>query len=59
MARPMTPAEKARFKGYFPGLNVNAVVVTDKATSVYNCISWTVGITNRWLWPGKHRPADR
>jgi hypothetical protein len=19
---------------------------------VYNCISWTVGVTNRWLWPG-------
>jgi hypothetical protein len=52
MARPMTAAEKHRFKGLFPNLNVNAAVVTDNATSVYNCISWTVGITNRWLWPG-------
>jgi hypothetical protein len=52
MARPMTPAERARFQGYFPNLNVNAAVVTDNATRVYNCISWTVGVTNRWLWPG-------
>jgi hypothetical protein len=21
-------------------------------STVYNCISWTVGVTNRWLWPG-------
>ena len=52
MARQMTPAEKIRFKGYFPGLNVNAAVVTDNATPAYNCIAWTVGVTNRWLWPG-------
>lgn len=52
MARPMTAAEKTRFKGYFPGLDVNRAVVTDNPSSVYNCISWTVGVTNRWLWPG-------
>ena len=52
MARAMTPAEKARFQRYFPGLNVNAAVVTGEATNAYNCISWTVGVTNRWIWPG-------
>ena len=52
MTRPMSPAEKTKFHGYFPGLNVNAAIVTGEATSVYNCISWTVGVTNRWLWPG-------
>jgi len=52
MARPMTAAEKARFKGYFPGLDVDRAVVTDGPSTVYNCISWTVGVTNRWLWPG-------
>ncbi|MBY0514415.1 MAG: hypothetical protein K2P78_10940 [Gemmataceae bacterium] len=52
MARPMTAAEKTRFKGYFPSLDVNKAVVTDGPSSVYNCISWTVGVTNRWLWPG-------
>ena len=52
MARPMTPAEKQRFRGYFPNLDVNRAVVTGGVSTVYNCISWTVGITNRWLWPG-------
>ncbi|MGH7172377.1 MAG: DUF7689 domain-containing protein [Gemmataceae bacterium] len=52
MARAMTPAEQQRFHGYFPNLNVTQAVVTDNATSAYNCIAWTVGITNRWLWPG-------
>jgi hypothetical protein len=48
----MTPAEKQRFKGYFPSLNVDAAVVTAESTNVYNCISWTIGVTNLWLWPG-------
>ena len=52
MTRFMTPAEQTRFRGYFSGLNVNAAVVTGEATGVYNCISWTVGVVNRWIWPG-------
>lgn len=52
MARAMTPAEQQRFRGYFPNLNVTQAIVTDNATKAYNCIAWTVGITNRWLWPG-------
>ena len=35
MARPMTPAEKARFKGYFPSLDVNKAVVTDGPSAAY------------------------
>jgi hypothetical protein len=52
MARPMTVAEKARFKSFFPALDVNKAVVTDGPSMAYNCIAWTVGITNRWIWPG-------
>jgi hypothetical protein len=52
MVRQMTPAEKQRFRGYFPSLDVNRAVVTGEVSTVYNCISWTVGVTNRWLWPG-------
>src|SRR5713101_2181766 len=52
MARSMTPAEKQRFRGYFPSLNVDAAVVTGETSQVYNCISWTVDVTDRWLWPG-------
>ncbi len=52
MARPMTAAEKQRFRGYFPSLNVDQAVVTGEVSTVYNCISWTVGVPDRWLWPG-------
>ena len=52
MGRPMTPAEQARFKGYFPRLNVHRAVVTDEATPRYNCIAWTIGVTTAWIWPG-------
>jgi hypothetical protein len=52
MPRQMTAAEKQRFRGYFPNLDVNHAVVTGEVSTVYNCISWTVGVTNRWLWPG-------
>jgi hypothetical protein len=52
MARAMTPAEQQRFRRFFPNLNVAQAVVTDNMTPAYNCIAWTVGITNRWLWPG-------
>ncbi len=52
MARAMAPAEKQRFRGYFPNLNVDQAVVTDDADPAYNCIAWTVGITTRWIWPG-------
>jgi hypothetical protein len=53
MARPMTPVEKQRFRNYFPNLNVDQAVVTGDVSTVYNCISWTVGLTDRWLWPGR------
>lgn len=52
MARPMTVAEKQRFRSHFPLLDVDKAVVTGELSAVYNCISWTVGLTDRWLWPG-------
>lgn len=52
MPRPMTPAEQQRFQGYFPNLDVNQAVVTGNASWVYNCIAWTVGFSDRWIWPG-------
>lgn len=54
MARPMTPAEKAQYQGWFPQLDVNAAVVTGENDPAYNCISWTVGVTNAWHWPGSN-----
>jgi hypothetical protein len=52
MARQMTLAEKQRFRGFFPSLNVDQAVVSGEISTVYNCIAWTVGFTDRWLWPG-------
>lgn len=52
MARSMTPTEKTTYKGLFPKLDVDAAVVTDGDTPVYNCLAWTLGITDRWIWPG-------
>ena len=54
MARNMTSAEKKRFKKYFPNLDVNKAKVSGAATTKYNCIAWTVGVTNRWIWPGSN-----
>jgi len=53
MARPMTSAEKQRFRGFFPNLDIDQAIVTGEVSSAYNCISWTVGFTDRWLWPGR------
>lgn len=52
MARLLNTSEKQRFQRLFPNLDVDKAVVTGEASPVYNCISWTVGITDRWLWPG-------
>jgi hypothetical protein len=48
----MTSAEKQRFRGLFPNLNVDRAVVSGEVSTVYNCIAWTVGFVDRWLWPG-------
>jgi hypothetical protein len=48
----MNASEKQRFRGYFPSLDVNWAVVTGEISSVYTCLSWTLGHTDRWLWPG-------
>lgn len=57
MPRNMTNPEKQRFLGYFPPMDVdNQPRVTGEATPLgtlprYNCIAWSVGITNRWINP--------
>ena len=50
--RRMTADEKLAAQQLYPNLNVNAVWVIGEATPKYNCIAWTVGITDRWVWPG-------
>jgi hypothetical protein len=52
MPRPLTAAEKPIFLSAFPLLDVDFTIVTDEPSTAYNCISWTVGVTNFWHWPG-------
>ncbi|MGB3006291.1 MAG: hypothetical protein WBC06_07270 [Chitinophagaceae bacterium] len=52
LPRKLTAAEKLIFSNDFPLLDVDLTIVTDEPTVAYNCISWTVGVTNFWHWPG-------
>ena len=57
MSRPLTPQEKVHARQVWPGMNADAVVVTDEATNRYNCLAWTLGITTSWVWPWGGRNA--
>jgi hypothetical protein len=52
LPRNLTAQEKIDFHNDFPLLDVDFTIVTDEPTGNYNCISWTVGVTNLWYWPG-------
>jgi hypothetical protein len=52
LPRKLTAAEKPIFLASFPLLDVDFTIVTDEPSGAYNCISWTVGVTNYWHWPG-------
>lgn len=52
LPRKLTAAEKISFHNDFPLLDVDFTIVTDEPSGAYNCISWTVGVTNFWHWPG-------
>ena len=54
LPRKLTAAEKISFHNDFPLLDVDFTIVTDEPTGNYNCISWTVGVTNYWHWPGSN-----
>jgi hypothetical protein len=50
LGQPPSATKKAQFLGYFPYLrNWN---ITAPSTGTYNCIAWSVEITNQWIWPG-------
>lgn len=50
MGASPTAGQKATIESIFPDLQTWSV--TGPATSAYNCIAWSVGVTNQWLWPG-------
>lgn len=47
---PPTASQKVTFEALWP--NLKTWSVTGPATGQYNCIAWSVGITDEWLWPG-------
>ena len=47
----MTLLERKHYSTVFPKLNVDNAIVTAEESSRYNCIAWTLGITDRWVWP--------
>ena len=59
MPRSLTAEEKEKARTVWPRMNVDSVVVTDEATSRYNCLSWTLGITTSWTWPWGSRNATK
>jgi len=38
----------------FPNVSKDESYCSGPASSIYNCISWTVGVTNDWIWPGDY-----
>jgi len=52
---PPTASQESIIESYFP--NLQTWSVTGPATPYgtpgrYNCIAWSVGITDQWIWPG-------
>lgn len=51
-ARDMTNPEKQSYNAAFPAMDVDEQPrVTGEATPTYNCIAWTIGVTDRWIDP--------
>jgi hypothetical protein len=50
IGRDPTSAETADAQSKYPNLTSGDWCVTGEATKSYNCIAWTVGVTNRWVW---------
>jgi len=48
--RDPTAAEKTDARRKYPRLVDSDWCVTGPATSTYNCIAWTIGVTSRWVW---------
>jgi len=45
-----TQEQRERFEDWFPNLEWGEWSITGDANNVYNCISWSVGITDDWTW---------
>ena len=48
--RQPTPSERSTFQGWFPHPVHCEWSITAEATRAYNCIAWSVGNTEEWIW---------
>jgi len=44
----------SNINSYFPNLKTDDAIQSAPQSNVYNCISWSGGITNYWEWPGNY-----
>ena len=49
--RVPTKDEKKMLKELFSGMDVETVMISREADSTYNCLAWTLGMTDSWVWP--------
>jgi len=43
-------SQRGFFESRFPNLRRCEWSATAGATDVYNCIAWSIGVTNQWIW---------
>ncbi|QIM66288.1 hypothetical protein A4G16_02320 [Mannheimia granulomatis] len=53
-SKPLDKGESILYKSFFPNLNLATTKETSIATQCYNCVAWTLGVTDDWLWPLYH-----
>ncbi|MBD3267984.1 hypothetical protein GF373_15060, partial [bacterium] len=54
--RRPTTVEKAEYAICFPKMKTWSV--TGEPNGKYNCIAWSVGIEDQWIWPNKGTVKD-
>lgn len=56
IGRAPTEFERKKVENWFPKLKGrDHWRVTGEACEAYSCVSWAVGVTDEWLWPGDER----
>src|SRR5262249_41684146 len=47
-----SPVERANFPNLLSNYEVLGPSIKEGAPGCYNCIAWSVGISDKWVWPG-------
>lgn len=57
--RRLTDSEMFTARLWFPNLALDRVVVTGEADTRYNCVAWSLGIDDFFIWPWGLRLANK